>query len=128
MIVDTSAVIAMLFGEPEAASFAHVINASPKRRISAASWMEAALVADNRSDLAAAEFDAFMERLGLEVMPFTIEQARRARDAHRRFGKGRHPAKLNLGDCFSYALAQERNEPLLFKGDDFAQTDVKAAI
>jgi ribonuclease VapC len=90
--------------------------------------MEAALVADNRSDLAAAEFDAFMERLGLEVMPFTIEQARRARDAHRRFGKGRHPAKLNLGDCFSYALAQERNEPLLFKGDDFAQTDVKAAI
>jgi ribonuclease VapC len=128
MIVDTSAVIAMLFGEPEAASFAHAINASPNRRISAASWMEAALVADNRSDLAAAEFDAFMERLGLEVMPFTIEQARRARDAHRRFGKGRHPAKLNLGDCFSYALAQERNEPLLFKGDDFAQTDVKAAI
>jgi ribonuclease VapC len=128
MIVDTSAVMAMLFGEPEAASFARAIKAAPKRRISAASWAEAALVADNRSDLAAAEFNAFMERLDLEVMPFTLDQARRARDAHRRFGKGRHPAKLNLGDCFSYALAQERGEPLLFKGDDFAQTDVKAAI
>ena len=86
------------------------------------------MVADNRSDVAAAEFDAFMDRLDLEVMPFTLDQARRARDAHRRFGKGRHPAKLNLGDCFSYALAQECGEPLLFKGDDFAQTDVKAAI
>lgn len=128
MIVDTSAVIAMLFGEPEAAAFARAIKAAPKGRISAASWMEAAMVADNRSDVAAAEFGAFMDRLDLEVMPFTLDQARRARDAHRRFGKGRHPAKLNLGDCFSYALAQECGEPLLFKGDDFAQTDVKAAI
>ncbi len=128
MIVDTSAVIAMLFGEPEAAAFARAIETAPKRRISAASWVEAALVADNRSVQASAEFDAFMDRLGLEVMPFTPDQARRARDAHRRFGKGRHPARLNLGDCFAYALAQERNEPLLFKGEDFAQTDVKAAI
>lgn len=128
MIVDTSAVIAMLFGEPEAAAFVRAIKTAPKGRISAASWMESAMVADNRSDVAAAEFDAFMDRLDLEVMPFTLDQARRARDAHRRFGKGRHPAKLNLGDCFSYALAQECGEPLLFKGDDFAQTDVKAAI
>jgi ribonuclease VapC len=128
VIVDTSALMAMLLGEAEAADFARAIRAAPARRISAASWLEAAIVADTRSALAAAEFDAFMARLELEVMPFTADQAWRAREAHRRYGRGRHPAGLNLGDCFAYALAKSRDEPLLFKGDDFARTDVKAAI
>ena len=128
MIVDTSALMAMLLGEAEAAAFARAIRAAPQRRMSAASWLEAAIVADNRSALAAAEFDAFVARLELEVMPFTPDQAQRAREAHRRYGRGRHPAGLNLGDCFAYALAKSRDEPLLFKGEDFARTDVKAAI
>lgn len=128
MIVDTSALIAMLLGEPEAAAFAQAIKAAPRRRISAASWVEAAIVAENRSAVAAAEFDGLMGRLDLDIVPFTPDQARRARDAHRRFGKGRHPAGLNFGDCFAYALATETNEPLLFKGEDFAQTDVKRAL
>lgn len=128
MILDTSAVMAMLLGEPEAERFASAVSDADRRAMSAASLLEAAAVADNRGPVASAEFDRLIARLELEVVPFTAEHARLARAAHARFGKGRHPAGLNLGDCFAYALAVERGEPLLFKGEDFARTDVKAAI
>ena len=128
MILDSSAVLAMLFGEPEAAAFAEAAEEASDRAISAASWLEAAIVADNRSPVAAAEFAGLMARLDLEIVPFTASQAMRAREAHRRYGKGRHKAALNLGDCFAYALASERGQPLLFKGEDFAATDIQPAI
>ncbi|MBM3587651.1 MAG: type II toxin-antitoxin system VapC family toxin [Alphaproteobacteria bacterium] len=128
MILDSSAVLAMLFGEPEAAAFAEAAEEATERAISAASWLEAAIVADNRSAVAAAEFTGLMARLDLEIVPFTASQAVRAREAHRHYGKGRHKAGLNLGDCFSYALAKERGQALLFKGDDFAATDIEPAI
>jgi len=128
MILDTSAVLAMLLGEPEAERFASAVNAADRPAISAASLLEAAVVADNRSSVASAEFEGLIARLDLEIVPVTAEQARLARLAHARFGRGRHPAGLNLGDCFAYALAAERGEPLLFKGEDFARTDVKAAL
>jgi ribonuclease VapC len=128
MILDSSAVLAMLFGEPEAAAFAAAAEEANERAISAASWLEAAMVADNRSAVASAEFAGLMARLDLEIVPFTASQAMRAREAHRRYGKGRHKAGLNLGDCFAYALAKERGQTLLFKGDDFAATDIEPAI
>ncbi len=128
MILDSSAVLAMLFGEPEAAAFAEAAEEATERAISAASWLEAAMVADNRSAVASAEFAGLMARLDLEIVPFTASQAMRAREAHRHYGKGRHKAGLNLGDCFSYALAKERGQALLFKGDDFAATDIEPAI
>ena len=128
MILDSSAVLAMLFGEPEAATFAEAAEEASGRAISAASWLEAAIVADNRSPVAAAEFAGLMARLDLEIVPFTANHAMRAREAHRRYGKGRHKAALNLGDCFAYALASERGQPLLFKGEDFAATDIEPAI
>ena len=128
MILDSSAVLAMLFGEPEAAAFAEAAEEATDRAISAASWLEAAIVADNRSSVAAAEFAGLMARLDLEIVPFTANQAMRAREAHRRYGKGRHKAALNLGDCFAYALAKERGHALLFKGEDFAATDIEPAI
>lgn len=128
MILDSSAVLAMLFGEPEAAAFAEAAEEATERAISAASWLEAAMVADNRSAVASAEFAGLMVRLDLEIVPFTASQAMRAREAHRHYGKGRHKAGLNLGDCFAYALAKERGQALLFKGDDFAATDIEPAI
>lgn len=128
MILDSSAVLAMLFGEPEAAALAEAAEQATERAISAASWLEAAMVADNRSAVASAEFAGLMARLDLEIAPFTASQAVVAREAHRRYGKGRHKAGLNLGDCFSYALAKERGQALLFKGDDFAATDIEPAI
>jgi ribonuclease VapC len=118
----------MLFGEPEAAALAEAAEQATERAISAASWLEAAIVADNRSAVASAEFAGLMARLDLEIVPFTASQAVVAREAHRRYGKGRHKAGLNLGDCFSYALAKERGQALLFKGDDFAATDIEPAI
>lgn len=128
MILDSSAVLAMLFGEPEAAALAEAAEQATERAISAASWLEAAMVADNRSAVASAEFAGLMARLDLEIVPFTASQAVVAREAHRRYGKGRHKAGLNLGDCFAYALAKERGQALLFKGDDFAATDIEPAI
>jgi ribonuclease VapC len=128
MILDSSAVLAMLFGEPEAAALAEAAEQATERAISAASWLEAAIVADNRSAVASAEFAGLMARLDLEIVPFTASQAMRAREAHLRYGKGRHKAGLNLGDCFAYALAKERGQTLLFKGEDFAATDIEPAI
>ena len=123
MILDTSAVLAMLFGEPEATAFAEAAEEATDRAISAATTLRLS------ATIAASSHDAAeMARLDLEVVPFTAGQAIRAREAHRRYGKGRHKAGLNLGDCFAYALAKERGQPLLFKGDDFAATDIEPAI
>jgi len=97
--------------------------------IAAPGLVEAYMVCEGRAgENGARQLDALLERLGPEIVPFTAELAGIAQEGWRRFGKGRHPASLNLGDCFAYALAKARNEPLLFKGDDFSRTDVKAAL
>jgi ribonuclease VapC len=127
MIVDTSALVALLRDEPEAAAFARLLRAAPRRLLSAASYVELAAVIDGRDDpVVSGAFDAWLAAWGIEVAPFTVEQARIARAACRRFGRGSgHPARLNLGDCFAYALARDLGEPLLFKGADFALTDIE---
>jgi len=125
MVIDTSAVLAILQDEPERRRFAESIEAADTRWMSAATWVESSLVVEARygSD-GLRDFDRLMERIAVEVVPVDLEQARAAREAFRRFGKGRHPAGLNFGDCFSYALARVFGEPLLFKGGDFSQTDL----
>lgn len=129
MIVDTSAIVAILRGEPERERFVQLILAAPERAMSAASYLETGLVIDGARDPALSRaLDRLLERLGVQIAELTAEQARSARSAHTQFGRGSgHPARLNLGDCFSYALAVERDEPLLFTGDDFGQTDVRVA-
>lgn len=129
MIVDSSALIAILFKEKEASAFASAMRDAPSRAIAAPTLVEAAMVAEGRTGPAMGkELDELLDALNAEIVPFTAAHAALARDAWRRYGKGRHPAGLNLGGCFAYALAKTRDEPLLFKGDDFARTDVKAAI
>ena len=128
MVIDTSAVLAILLGESEAAAFAEAIESAERCCMAAASYVEAAAVIDCRGDaVASREFDRFMRRGAIEVEPLTFEQAQIAREAYRDFGKGRHPAGLNFGDCLAYALAKSRDEPLLFKGRDFGLTDVAVA-
>ena len=128
MVIDTSAILGILLAEADASRYAQAIEAAPERKMSAASLLEAAIVIDNRGDaLASREFDLFISRAGIEVEPVTFEQVRIARAAYRDFGKGRHPAGLNFGDCFAYALAKTLDQPLLFKGADFAMTDVRIA-
>ena len=125
MVIDTSALIALLGMEPEAARLAAAIEADGTRLMSAASVLEAAVVIESRyGPDGGRELDLLVAKAGLSVEPVTAQQAEIAREAWRRFGKGRHPAGLNFGDCFSYALARVTGEPLLFKGTDFPQTDV----
>ena len=124
MIVDSSAVLAIFFAEPDAAEIVARLAAPGPKRISAVNWLECAIKLDNAAPAAALELDAFLEDAGIEIAAVTPSQARAARLAYRRFGKGRHPAGLNLGDCFAYALARETGEPLLAKGNDFAATDL----
>jgi ribonuclease VapC len=130
MILDTSAIIAVLRDEPEAESFAHAISASTVRRISAVNYVEAAIVIDaGRDPVASRRFDDFCREAKIIVEPVTEPQARVAREAYRDFGKAsRHPAGLNFGDCFAYALARTTGESILFKGDDFRQTDLTPEI
>jgi ribonuclease VapC len=126
VIVDSSAILAILFNEPNAALYAMAIASASSCRISAANYVEAAVVVDSQSPAAGPrQFDAFMRRAGIVIEPVTEEHALVARQAYADFGKGRHPAGLNFGDCFSYALAMVSGEPLLFKGNDFSQTDVQ---
>jgi ribonuclease VapC len=128
MIVDSSAVVAVLRAEPEASDFAVAIDSAERRRISAVSYVEAAIVIDSSRDaIASRRFDDFFRASRITVETVTPKQAEIARQAYRDFGKGRHNAGLNFGDCFAYALAKEMDEPLLFKGDDFRRTDVEAA-
>ena len=128
MIIDTSAILSILLREPDAERFARAITAASSRRISAATLLESTIVLESRSGSAAGhELDAFLRRAQIELEPVTPEQAQTARQAWRRFGKGNHPAGLNFGDCFAYALAEATREPLLFKGGDFELTDIPAA-
>lgn len=128
MIVDSSTIIAILRDEPDAAAMAEALQEAPIRRISAVTYVEAAVVADNdRNPLLSRRFDSLVRGAQMLVEPVTARQADLARQAYRDFGKGRHKAGLNLGDCFAYALAKEMDEPLLFKGDDFCRTDIESA-
>lgn len=126
MIIDTSAIVAILRSEPEAESFAQSIEADRTRRVSAVNYVEAAAVMDGSHDaIVSRRFDEFCREARLVIEPVTAAQARIAREAYRDFGKGSgHPAGLNLGDCFAYALAKEMNEPILFKGEGFGKTDL----
>jgi ribonuclease VapC len=130
MIVDTSALIAILRDEPEAVVCARAIEGAAKRRISAASYVEVAAVIDgSRDPVASRRFDDLVKEAELVIEPVTAAQALIARDAYRDFGRGSgHPAGLNFGDCFAYALAKAFGEPLLFKGDDFTHTDIACAV
>lgn len=130
VIVDTSAIIAILQDEPEAAAFATVADAAAQCRISAANFLEAAIVIDGRRDpIASRRLDDLLAELRMVIEPVTEAQARIARQAYRDFGRGSgHPARLNYGDCFAYALARDRGEPLLFKGEDFGHTDIEPAL
>ncbi len=129
MIIDTSALIAILFNETDAPIYAQAIAQAESRRISAATFVEAAMVAERfTSGRGGPKFDALLRSSKIIIEPFTVEQAHLARQAFRDYGKGRHAAGLNFGDCFAYALSKATREPLLFKGVDFAQTDVTAAL
>lgn len=130
MIIDTSALVAVIALEPEAPLFATAMDRAEVLRISAGSYVEAAIVLNRRRDPALdGKFEAMMNDVGFVVEPVTPEQARIARQAYRDYGKGsNHPAQLNFGDCFSYALARDKREPLLFKGDDFIHTDLRSAL
>jgi ribonuclease VapC len=128
MVIDASALLAILLNEPERRDFHERIEAAERRLVSAATVVEVGIVLiGRRQSTAEPLFDEYLQRAGLEIVPVDTEQARLARDAFRRFGKGRHAAGLNFGDCFAYALAAVTGEPLLYKGDDFDQTDVAAA-
>jgi len=128
VIVDSSALLAVIQGEPEAAECIDRLLAE-ECRISAANWVEAGIVMDNRSIVTQREFDELMSLAEISVAPVTADQARIARDAYRRYGRGSgHPARLNYGDCFAYALAVSSGESLLFVGDDFGETDVRPAL
>jgi ribonuclease VapC len=129
MVLDTSALLAILLDEPERRQFNECIEASPKRFLSAATLLEAAIVVESRSgELAGRELDLFLHRARIEIVPVDEDQVEIARAAFRRYGKGNDPAGLNFGDCFSYALARTTGEPLLYKGCDFARTDVQSVI
>lgn len=129
MIVDSSAILAVLFAERDAAVYARAIGAAETCRISAATFVEVAVVVDAQTkSTGGRQLDAFLRRAGITIESVTEEQAHLARQAYADFGKGRHPAGLNFGDCFAYALAKASGEPLLFKGNDFAKTDVVDAL
>ena len=129
MIVDTSAVLAILLDESDAATYARAISEADSRRMSAANFVEAAIVVEVQTKAAGSrQFDAFFRHAGIVIEPVTEEQAHVARQAYTDFGKARHAAGLNFGDCFAYALAKVTGEPLLFKGRDFRKTDIKAAV
>lgn len=128
MVIDTSVILALLQGEAASERLLTALEADPVRRLSAASLVEAGMVMQARyGDHGEREVDLLLHRLAVDVVPVTADHAELARGAFRRFGKGRHPAGLNFGDCFTYAAAVALGEPLLFVGDDFAKTDVEVA-
>jgi ribonuclease VapC len=128
MVIDTSAIVAIFFNEADAQRYRESIVDDPVRMISAATVVETSMVIEARfGEAGGAELDLWLHKADVEIIAVTEEHADLARRAWRRYGKGRHPAGLNFGDCFSYALAALSGEPLLFKGNDFAQTDIRAA-
>ena len=125
MVIDTSAFAAIFFAEPERQKFLAAITAAASRLVSAATVLETGIVLEARQgESAGREFDLFVVRANLQIVPVDAEQTDLARSAWRKYGKGRHPAALNFGDCISYALAKSTGEPLLTKGTDFSQTDI----
>ena len=129
MILDTSALAAIFFGEPELELYIQVIHDAERCRISAANFVELSMVVEGQiGPEAGRQCDVFFRRAEIVIEPVTVEQAHLARQAFLDFGKGRHPAKLNFGDCFAYALAKATGEPLLFKGEDFSKTDIRTAV
>jgi len=129
MIVDTSAIIAVLRDESDADELVTLMVKAPTCRISVANYVEAAIVTDsNKNPVLSRRFNDLLRDLSMQTEAVTVAQAEIARQAYRDFGKGRHKAGLNFGDCFAYALAKEKDEPLLFKGDDFRHTDIEVAM
>jgi ribonuclease VapC len=128
MVIDSSAIVAIFFHEKDARTFRERIAEDPVRLISAATVVEVAMVIEARfGEAGGAELDLWLHKADVEIVSVTADHADQTRRAWRRYGKGRHPAGLNFGDCFSYALAALTREPLLFKGDDFPKTDIQAA-
>jgi ribonuclease VapC len=129
MVIDTSAVVAILMDEPEQNVFKQILASDTIAVISAMTFYETSVVmaAKKRTQAAARLVDDFVRDLAIDVVAITIDDAVAAREAYFRYGRGYHPARLNLADCFAYALAKMRNEPLLFKGDDFSKTDLVPA-
>lgn len=129
MVIDTSALVAMLTDEPGAPDFEAAVEVDPVRLMSTASYLEAAIVIETRfGESGGRELDLWLHRAGVNLVAVDADQADAARAAYRRFGKGRHRAGLNYGDCFAYVLAKTSGQPLLFKGDDFAHTDISAVV
>jgi ribonuclease VapC len=128
MVIDTSALVAILQNEPERRTFNQLIDSAETCVISTANFVEVSIVVEARYGTdGVRDLDLFLSKAGIAQIPLDEEQAHLARLAFRRYGKGRHPAGLNFGDCFAYALAQSMGEPLLFKGDDFSGTDIARA-
>ena len=129
MVVDTSVVIAVLLGEPETASFVRALAEAPKKTISAFNALESAIVIEaKKGEAGGRELDLLLHRAQIEIIVLNGDQVELARTAWRKYGKGNHSAGLNIGDCCAYALAKYSGEPLLFKGNDFSQTDIQAVI
>lgn len=129
MIVDSSAVLAILFHEPDARKYADAIEASDIRRLSAPTYVELSIVVETQNGPSGIhDLEYFVRQAAIVIEPFTSEQAYLAQRAWSIYGRGKHRARLNFGDCFSYALAKSLDEPLLFKGDDFSHTDIEPAI
>lgn len=129
MIVDTSALVAVVKGEPEAEIYLTRLMDAPDVRISAVTAFEFGMVVDGwKDEQSSKDADLLLVSIDAEIVAVDAETAQAVRAAYRQFGKGNHPARLNFGDCFAYALAKESGEPLLFKGDDFARTDVRSAV
>ncbi len=128
MIVDTSAIIAILIGEPDQDVLTRILALAPSRQMSAGSWVELEVVLSRRRDRSLRpRLDALLKLFPIDIAPVTAEQAEIGAVAYRTYGKGNHPARLNFGDCFAYALAKSTGQPLLFKGDDFIHTDITPA-
>ena len=129
MVIDTSALVAILLAEPEMTAFNEALDTAGSRLLSVASFVEASMVIDSRLGAEGLlDLDRFLARARIELVPVDAQQGWLGREAFRRYGKGRHPAGLNLGDCFAYALATATGQPLLYKGDDFSKTDIVAAV
>ncbi|MGH3646999.1 MAG: type II toxin-antitoxin system VapC family toxin [Micromonosporaceae bacterium] len=129
MVIDTSALVAMLTDEPGAESFEAAVETDPVKLMSTASLVETAIVIESRyGEPGGRELDLWLHRAGVDLVPLSADHADTARLAYRQFGKGRHAASLNYGDCFAYALAKVSGEPLLFKGNDFSRTDITPAM
>ena len=128
MVIDTSAIVAILQKEPESGRFLSLIEADATRLMTAANYLEAAIIIEDRFGYdGIRDLKLFLAEAGIDIEPVTFVQAETAREAYRTYGRGNHPAGLNYGDCFAYALAKATGAPLLFKGSDFGQTDIEPA-